>query len=77
MYVSFPLCKLITPHTSAFKQYDQNNSGFISVSELASFFEAHGGAVDDVNVLVKGADFNGDGKIDYNEFVAMVIKKEL
>lgn len=62
---------------SAFKQYDQNNSGFISVSELSSFFEAHGGAVDDVDALVKGADFNGDGKIDYNEFVAMVVKKEL
>jgi len=61
----------------SFRQYDQNNSGFISPEELTSFFAAHGASVDNVDTLIKGADFNGDGKIDYNEFIAMVVKREL
>ena len=61
----------------AFRQYDQNNSGFISSEELSSFFAANGASVDNVDTLIKGADFNGDGKIDYNEFITMVVKREL
>ena len=62
---------------SAFKKIDTNNSGFLSPDELRAFFDANDGPVDQVDQLIAGADFNGDGKINYNEFVSMVVKKQI
>lgn len=45
---------------------------------MTAWFAKHG---DESNVqlvsLIAGADFNDDGKIDYEEFICMVVKKQL
>ena len=61
----------------AFREYDTNNSGFINREELTAWFEKHGGDTKNLTELIKGADFNDDGKIDYEEFICMVVKKQI
>jgi len=60
---------------SAFRVFDSDNSGKISRKELANVVA--GGKLDDVckrNVdeIMAEADRNGDGEIDFQEFVAMM-----
>ena len=65
------------PPISAFREYDTNNSGFINREELTAWFEKHGGEPENLIDLIEGADFNDDGKIDYEEFICMVVKKQI
>lgn len=63
---------------SAFREYDTNNSGYINRDELTAWFAKHGdGSNVQLESLIAGADFNDDGKIDYEEFICMVVKKQL
>lgn len=57
-----------------FKKFDLNGTGFISEAELRQVMRAGGEEVSDeeVSQLMKAADQNGDGKIDYQEFVRMM-----
>ena len=61
----------------AFREYDTNNSGFINREELAAWFSKYGDGSTELEPLIQGADFNNDGKIDYEEFICMVVKKQL
>ncbi|KAL2827217.1 hypothetical protein BDW59DRAFT_58662 [Aspergillus cavernicola] len=58
----------------AFAVFDQDNSGTISVDELRRVLQSIGeGATDaDVDEMLKMADTNGDGSIDYEEFVKLM-----
>jgi len=59
-----------------FEAVDVNGDGFISQSELESAIKSCypdelPSALKDIEALVKAADTNGDGKIDYKEYVKL------
>ena len=60
---------------AVFKQYDQNNDGKISAAEIKKLFKKLGDNLTDkeVNEIIRGVDSNADGKIDYEEFVNMIL----
>lgn len=57
-----------------FKVLDQDGSGSISAVEIRNFLTTVGETVTDeeVNEMVSQADVDGDGQIDYGEFVKMM-----
>lgn len=57
---------------AAFQAMDANGDGFVSKDELKSMLSSLGEPVDDavVDEMIAVADTNGDGKVDFNEFVA-------
>ncbi|XP_076903855.1 calcium-dependent protein kinase 26-like isoform X2 [Bidens hawaiensis] len=57
---------------AAFSYFDKDDSGYITLDELQQACKEFG--VDDVHLeeIIKEADQNNDGRIDYNEFVAMM-----
>ncbi|XP_071710347.1 calcium-dependent protein kinase 26-like [Rutidosis leptorrhynchoides] len=57
---------------AAFSYFDKDGSGYITLDELQQACKEFG--VDDVQLeeIIKEADQNNDGRIDYNEFVAMM-----
>ena len=57
---------------AAFQQMDTNGDGFVTKDELKAMLSGLGEPVDDsvVDEMVAVADTNGDGKVDFNEFVA-------
>ncbi|KAK1434990.1 hypothetical protein QVD17_00745 [Tagetes erecta] len=58
--------------SGAFSYFDKDDSGYITLDELQQACKEFG--VDDVHLeeIIKEADQNNDGQIDYNEFVAMM-----
>lgn len=63
------------PVAEAFKLYDPDNTGFIQPKKLKEIFEVYGlGDVpdDDVEILGKAADVDGDGKISLADFRLML-----
>ena len=56
---------------AAFQQMDTNGDGFVTKDELKAMLSGLGEPVDDsvVDEMVAVADTNGDGKVDFNEFV--------
>ncbi|KAJ3675584.1 hypothetical protein LUZ60_004626 [Juncus effusus] len=58
----------------AFKVFDKDGNGFISASELRGVLMNLGENIseDEVNEMIKEADANGDGQVDYAEFVKMM-----
>ncbi|KAG5357677.1 Calmodulin [Yarrowia sp. C11] len=61
----------------AFKVFDRDNNGFISSQELRHVMTSIGEKLTDeeVDMMIKEADANGDGRIDYNEFVQLLSAK--
>ena len=61
----------------AFKVFDTNNDGFISPEELRHVMANLGENLkdDEIDEMIKEADKNGDGKVDYDEFVTMMNSK--
>nr|GEU98256.1 calcium-dependent protein kinase 26-like [Tanacetum cinerariifolium] len=57
---------------AAFSYFDKDGSGYITLDELQQACKEFG--LDDVHLeeIIKEADQNNDGRIDYNEFVAMM-----
>lgn len=62
------------PLLLAFKTFDKNGDGFISLDELRKGLKASGDAVTEVELscIMARADMDGDGKVNYEEFVAMM-----
>jgi len=58
----------------AFNTFDRNKDGFISPAELKSVMASMGEKLTqaEVDAMIKAADLNGDGKIDFQEFVRMM-----
>eukprot|EP01126_Amoeba_proteus_P050155 TRINITY_DN5904_c0_g1_i2.p1 TRINITY_DN5904_c0_g1~~TRINITY_DN5904_c0_g1_i2.p1 ORF type:complete len:149 (-),score=40.92 TRINITY_DN5904_c0_g1_i2:131-577(-) len=58
----------------AFAVFDADGNGSIDKKELHSVLEQLGEDVDEeqLNEMMKAADINNDGTIDYNEFVKMM-----
>jgi len=59
----------------AFKMFDGDGDGFISLAELRRVTTTLGQALTDeeVDMFMAEADLNGDGKLDYDEFVKMML----
>jgi calcium-dependent protein kinase len=59
---------------NAFKRFDINNNGLITAEDLKQIL-GYGSNIQDScywNSIIREADLNGDGKIDYEEFVEMM-----
>ena len=58
----------------AFKVFDKNGDGLISSAELNEVMTSLGEKLSERELLeiIKGADFDGDGKIGYEDFVKLI-----
>ncbi|XP_024390926.1 calcium-dependent protein kinase 34 [Physcomitrium patens] len=60
---------------AAFHHFDRDNSGYITVFELQQALEENGvGDYDTIQEIIDEVDTDNDGRIDYDEFVAMMRK---
>ena len=60
---------------AAFDQIDKNKDGFLTKQELRGILEGVGQSISEIDEekideMIQIADLNGDGKVDFNEFVA-------
>jgi len=58
-----------------FEELDTNDSGEIPISELRKVLETQGGDLGHLEALVASIDYDGDGTIDWKEFVAACIEE--
>ncbi len=60
-----------------FKSFDADNSGFVNKDELRQAMESFGEKMspEEIEEMIQIADFNGDGLMDYAEFVRMMQQK--
>lgn len=61
----------------SFKVFDKNGDGYISASELRHVMTTLGEKLSDEEVeeMIREADIDGDGKVNYQEFVKMMLAK--
>lgn len=61
----------------AFKVFDRDAKGSISAAELRHVLTSIGEKLtdDEVDEMIREADEDGDGRIDYNEFVQLMMQK--
>ena len=61
----------------AFKVFDKDGNGFISAAELRHVMTTLGEKLseDEVEEMIREADVDGDGQINYDEFVKLMISK--
>lgn len=55
----------------AFEHFDADGSGYITMDELEAALKELG--MDDIKDILEKVDTDGDGKIDYDEFVNMMV----
>ena len=59
-----------------FKLFDKNGNGLISAAELRHAITIFGEKlIDEVDEIIREAEINGDGHINYEEFVRMMMAK--
>ncbi|KAI9485650.1 MAG: hypothetical protein EXX96DRAFT_545939 [Benjaminiella poitrasii] len=59
-----------------FRVFDKDGNGYISQSELCQVMNSVGEKLseDELNVMLREADIDGDGQINYEEFVKMLLE---
>jgi calmodulin len=62
----------------AFKLFDRDDSGFISAAELRKVMSSLGENLtdDEIDEMIRETGQEGDGRIDYNEFVQLMMGKD-
>jgi calmodulin len=63
---------------AVFRIFDKDGDGFITADEIQKEMGNHGDIFteEQVQQMMKGADGNGDGKIDYQEFIKVMQTKK-
>lgn len=61
-------CNKMAQLRQIFYSIDTNRSGFIEKNELIAVMRRVGYSDADINVIFSRADFDGDGRINFNEF---------
>jgi Ca2+-binding EF-hand superfamily protein len=58
---------------AAFRQFDQDGSGYIQANELESIMQKMGRRCNkaEIDAMVKSLDKSGDGQIGFDEFVQL------
>ena len=61
----------------AFKVFDKDGNGYITALELSSVMNSLGEKLteEEVEEMIREADIDGDGQIDYDEFVRMMMAR--
>ena len=61
----------------AFKVFDRDGNGFITSHELRNIMNSLGEGLspEEIEEMIKEADLDNDGQIDYEEFVKMMMSK--
>ncbi|XP_020829378.1 calmodulin [Phascolarctos cinereus] len=61
----------------AFRVFDKDGNGFVSAAELRHVMTKLGEKLtdDEVDEMIREADVDGDGQVNYEEFVRMLISK--
>ena len=61
----------------AFKVFDRDGNGFITSHELRNIMNSLGENLtpEEIEEMIKEADLDNDGQIDYEEFVKMMMSK--
>ena len=64
-------------YREAFKVFDSDGNGFINASELRQVMLNLGEKLseEEVEMMIKEADTNGDGLVNYDEFISMMNAK--
>ena len=60
----------------AFRSLDTENLGMLSMAEVKQAFKDASIPSDDVDKIFKSLDTNGDGLINYSEFLAATVDKK-
>lgn len=62
---------------AAFSFFDKDGSGTISRSELRQCLQSEDFAMteEEINTMLEGVDADGDGEVDYQEFIQMMSDK--
>ncbi|KAJ2146345.1 Calmodulin [Coemansia sp. RSA 678] len=63
----------------AFAIFDKNNDGMISKEELGVLMRSlsHNPTDEEISKMINEIDENGDGKIDFSEFIAMMARQPM
>lgn len=63
----------------AFKVFDKDGNGYISAAELRHVMTSLGEKMseEEVDEMIREADVDGDGQINYQEFVKMMVCKNM
>merc|ERR1711879_401121 len=67
----------IAEFKEAFSLFDKDGTGFLSAAELRHVMTTLGEKLTDeeVDEMIRGADIDGDGQINYEEFVKVMMAK--
>ena len=70
--------KLIKALREAFKMFDKNRSGFIEAKEIVAvaFHLGEPPTEEELREFMQEADLDGDGKLNYNEFVKVITSNQ-
>ena len=62
----------------AFRMFDKNRDGYVDASELRKVTATLGEALskEEIDDFMKQADVDGDGRLNYDEFVKMMLQTD-
>lgn len=74
---AFRVCSFFTPIIFQFQIFDKDGNGFISAAELRHVMTNLGEKLTDeeVDEMMREADIDGDGQVNYEDFVAMMTRR--
>ena len=61
----------------AFKTFDKSNKGYFTMEELRDVMHAYGEKLteEEVKLMFQESDYNKDGRVDFEDFVLMMMAK--